>query len=143
MVQNSINSCGVFLDSTSIVALFLCATVAPYISVNHSLWCWIVNTGLKISALSRQQTSWKQNLILFILILPTWSTVADPTANPQHVCWITIFKHNTIKWFQFVDDMILHTDYLKEFTKKLLELTNELCKVAGCKINTQKSIVCI
>ena len=36
--------------------------------------------------------------------------------------------------------MILYIENLKDATKKLLELTSEFGKVAGYKINTQKSL---
>ena len=38
------------------------------------------------------------------------------------------------------DDMILYTENPKDATRKLLELTSEFGKVAGHKINTQKSV---
>ena len=38
------------------------------------------------------------------------------------------------------DDTILHTENPEDATRKLLELINELGKVAGYKINTQKSV---
>ena len=37
--------------------------------------------------------------------------------------------------------MILYIENPEDFTEKLLELTDELSKVAGYKINLQKSIV--
>ena len=40
----------------------------------------------------------------------------------------------------FVDDMILCIENPKDTTRKLLELINEYSKVAGYKINTQKSL---
>ena len=40
----------------------------------------------------------------------------------------------------FEDDMILYTENPKDATRKLLELINELGKVAGYKINAQKSL---
>ena len=40
----------------------------------------------------------------------------------------------------FVDDMILYIENPKDATRKLLELINEFDKVAGYKINTQKSL---
>ena len=40
----------------------------------------------------------------------------------------------------FADDMILYIENPKEATRKLLELISELCKVAGYKINAQKSL---
>ena len=40
----------------------------------------------------------------------------------------------------FADDMILYVENPKDSTRKLLELINEYSKVAGYKINTQKSL---
>ena len=40
----------------------------------------------------------------------------------------------------FADDMILYVENTKDSTRKLLELINEHSKVAGYKINTQKSL---
>ena len=40
----------------------------------------------------------------------------------------------------FEDDMILYIENPKDSTRKLLELINEYVKVAGNKINTQKSL---
>ena len=39
----------------------------------------------------------------------------------------------------FADDMILYIEDSKDATRKLLELINEFGKVAGYKINAQKS----
>ena len=43
----------------------------------------------------------------------------------------------------FADDMILYIENPKDSTRKLLELINEYSKVAGYKINTQKSLACL
>ena len=40
----------------------------------------------------------------------------------------------------FADDMILCIENPKDSTRKLLQLINEYSKVAGYKINTQKSL---
>ena len=40
----------------------------------------------------------------------------------------------------FADDVILYTENPKDVTRKLLELINEFGKVAGYKINVQKSL---
>ena len=40
----------------------------------------------------------------------------------------------------FDDDMILYIENPKDATRKLLELINEFGKVAGYKINAQKSL---
>ena len=45
-----------------------------------------------------------------------------------------------VKLSLFADDMILYIENLKDSTRKLLELINEYSKVAGYKINTEKSL---
>ena len=45
-----------------------------------------------------------------------------------------------VKLSVFEDDMILCIENPKYATRKLLELINEFCKVAGYKINAQKSL---
>ena len=45
-----------------------------------------------------------------------------------------------VKLSLFADDMILYLDNSKASTRKLLELIHEFGKVAGYKINTQKSM---
>ena len=45
-----------------------------------------------------------------------------------------------VKVSLFADDMILYTENPKDSTRKLLELINDYSKVAGYKINTQKSL---
>ena len=45
-----------------------------------------------------------------------------------------------VKLSLFADDMSLYIENPKDTTRKLLELINEYSKVAGYKINTQKSL---
>ena len=45
-----------------------------------------------------------------------------------------------VKLSLFADDMILYIENPKDSTRKLLELINDYSKVAGYKINTQKSL---
>ena len=45
-----------------------------------------------------------------------------------------------VKLSLFADDLILYTENPKDATRKLLELINEFGKVAGYKINAQKSL---
>ena len=45
-----------------------------------------------------------------------------------------------VKLSLFADDMILYIENPKDATRKLLELINEIGKVAGYKINAQKSL---
>ena len=48
-----------------------------------------------------------------------------------------------IKLSLFADDMILYIENPKDSIRKLLELISEFSKVAGYKINTQKSLACL
>ena len=41
----------------------------------------------------------------------------------------------------FADDMILYIENSEVYTKKLLELINEISKVVAYKVNIQKSVV--
>ena len=45
-----------------------------------------------------------------------------------------------VKMSLFADDMILYLENPKDATRKLLDLINEFSKVAGYKINIQKSV---
>ena len=45
-----------------------------------------------------------------------------------------------VKLSLFADDMILYIENPKDSTRKLVELINVYSKVAGYKINTQKSL---
>ena len=45
-----------------------------------------------------------------------------------------------VKLLLFADDMTLYIENPKDSTRKLLELINKYSKVAGYKINTQKSL---
>ena len=45
-----------------------------------------------------------------------------------------------VKLSLFADNMVLYIENPKNSTRKLLELINEYSKVAGYKINTQKSL---
>ena len=46
-----------------------------------------------------------------------------------------------VKLSPFAEDVILYIENPKDAARKLLELISEYGKVAGCKINTQKSLV--
>ena len=48
-------------------------------------------------------------------------------------------RNEEIKLSLFADDMVLYIENPKDSTKKLLEQINEFSKVAGYKINVQKS----
>ena len=49
-------------------------------------------------------------------------------------------RKEDVKLSLFANDMILYIENPKDVTRKLLELINEVGKVAGYKINAQKSL---
>ena len=49
-------------------------------------------------------------------------------------------RKQEVKLSLFADDMVLYIENPKDSIKKLLELISEFSKVAGYKINTQKSL---
>ena len=49
-------------------------------------------------------------------------------------------RKEELKFSLFADDMILYIENPKDNIRKLLELISEFSKVAGYKINTQKSL---
>ena len=49
-------------------------------------------------------------------------------------------RKEEVKLSLFADDMILYIENPKDATRKLLQLINEFGKVAGYKINAQKSL---
>ena len=65
--------------------------------------------------------------------------IATAIREEKEIKGIQIGKEET-KLSLFADDMILYTENPKDTTRKLLELINEYSKVAGYKINTQKSL---
>ena len=49
-------------------------------------------------------------------------------------------RKGEVKLSLFADDMILYIENPKDSIRKLLELISEFGKVAGCRVNTQKSL---
>ena len=73
--------------------------------------------------------------LLFNIVL---EVLATAITEEKEIKGIQIGKE--VKLSLFADDMILYIENPKDSTRKLLELTNEYSKVAGYKINTQKSL---
>ena len=65
--------------------------------------------------------------------------LARAVREKQEIKGIQVGK-GEVKLSLFADDMILYIENPKDSTRKLLELVNEYSKVAGYKINTQKSL---
>ena len=96
----------------------------------------IILTGEKLKAfLLRSETRQGCPLspLLFTVILEVLAT-----AIKEAIKRIQIEKE--VKLSLFADDMILYIENPKDSIRKLLEVTSEFSKVAGYKINTQKSL---
>ena len=76
--------------------------------------------------------------LLFNIVL---EVLATAVREEKEIKGIQIGKE--VKLSLFADDMILYTENPKDSIRKLLELLSEFSKVAGYKINTQKSLTCI
>ena len=74
--------------------------------------------------------------LLFNIVLEVLTTAIR---KEKEIKGIQIIKEE-VKLSLFADDMILYIENPKDTTRTLLELINEYSKVAGCKINTQKSL---
>ena len=74
--------------------------------------------------------------LLFKIVLEILATAIKAE---KEIKGIQIGKEE-VKLSLFADDMILYMENPKDSTRKLLELINEYSKVAGYKINTQKSL---
>ena len=73
--------------------------------------------------------------LLFNIVL---EVLATAIRAEKEIKGIQIGKE--VKLSLFADDMILYMENPKNSTRKLLELINEYSKVAGYKINTEKSL---
>ena len=72
--------------------------------------------------------------ILFNIVLEVLATAIRDEKEIKR-----IQNKKEVKLSLFADDMILYMENPRDSTRKLLELINEYSKVAGYKINTQKS----
>ena len=74
--------------------------------------------------------------LLFNIVL---EVLAAAIREEKEIKGIQIGKEE-VKLSLFADDMILYMENTKDSIRKLLELISEFNKVAGYKINTQKSL---
>ena len=74
-----------------------------------------------------------------VTIQHSFGSLATAIRAEKEIKGIQIGKK--VKLSLFADDMILYIGNPKDSTRKLLELINDYSKVAGYKINTQKSLV--
>ena len=76
------------------------------------------------------------SLLLFNIVL---KVLATSIRKEKEIKGIQVGKEE-VKLSLFADDMIFYIENPKNSTRRLLELINEYSKVAGYKINTQKSL---
>ena len=81
----------------------------------------------------------RQGCPLSTTFIPILEVLAMAIREEEEIKGIQIGKEE-VKLSLFADDMILYIENPKDATRKLLELINEFGKVAGYKINTQKSL---
>ena len=89
-----------------------------------------------ISTKIRNKTRLPLSPLLFNIVL---EVLATAFREEKEIKGIQIRKEE-VKLSLFADDMILYIENPKNSTRKLLELINEFGKVAGYKINAQKSL---
>ena len=75
--------------------------------------------------------------LLFNIILEVLATAIGEEKETKEIH----MGKEEVKLLLFADDMILYIENPKDSIRKLLELISEFSKVAGYKINTQKSFV--
>ena len=98
----------------------------------------IILNGEKLKAFplkSETRQGWPLSLLLFNIVL---EVLATAIRAEKEIKGIKAGKE--VKLSLFANDMILYIENPKDSIRKLLELINEYIKVAGYKINTQKSL---
>ena len=90
----------------------------------------------KVRNKTRNKTGTRLSPLLFNIVL---EVLATAIRAEKEIKGIQIGKEE-VKLSLFADDMILYIENPKDFTRKLLELINKYSKVAGYKINTEKSL---
>ena len=73
-------------------------------------------------------------------IQPILEVLAKPIREEKETKGIQTAKEE-VKLTLFANDMIIYIENPKDSTRKLLELINEHSKIAGYKINTEKSLL--
>ena len=101
-------------------------------SQHHPQWGKTECISSKIS----NKTGFSLSPLLFSIVL---EVLATAIREEKEIKGIQIGKEE-VKLSLFADDMILYTENPKDATRILLELINEFGKVAGYKINAQKSL---
>ena len=99
----------------------------------------IILNGEKLKAFPPKSGTRQECLLSPLLFNIVLEVLATAIRSKKEIKGIQIGKEE-VKHSLFADDMILYIENLKDSNRKLLELINEYSKVAGYKINTQKSL---
>ena len=99
----------------------------------------IILNGEKLKAFPQKSETRQGCPLLPLLFNIVLKVLATAIRAEKEIKGIQIGKEEG-KLSLFADDMILYIENPKGSTRKLLELINEYSKLAGCKINTQKSL---
>src|SRR5574339_142657 len=111
----------------------------PYCLDNCGFVANIILNGEKLKAFPLKSGT-RQGCPLSPLLFNTvLEVLATAIRAEKEIKGIQIGKEE-VKLSLFADDMILYIENPKDSTRKLLELINDYSKVAGYKINTQKSL---
>ena len=93
-------------------------------------------TNKQFPLISGTRQGYPLSPLLFNIVL---EVLAPAIRVQKEIIGIQIRKEE-VKLSLFADDRILYIENPKDVTRKLLELINEFGKVAGYKINAQKSL---
>ena len=99
----------------------------------------IVLNGEKLKAFPLRSGTREGCILSPLLCNIVLEVLATAIRGEKEIKGIQIGKEE-VKLSLFADDMILYIENPKDATRKLLELMNEFGKVAGYKINAQKSL---
>ena len=101
----------------------------------------IILNGEKLKAFPLKSETRQGYPLSPLLFNTVFKVLATAIREEKEIKGIQIGKG--VKLLLFADNMILNTENPKDTTRKLLELIDEYSKVAGYKINTQKSLYTI
>ena len=115
----------------------------PYLNIVKTIYdksrANIILNGEKLKALPLRSGTRQGCPLLPLLFNIVLEVLATAIREEKEIKGIQIRKEE-VKLSLFADDMILHIENPKDSIRKSLELISEFSKVAGYKINTQKSL---
>ena len=97
----------------------------------------IILSGEKVKAFPLRSGPKQGCSLLLLLSNIVWEVLVTAIREEKEMKGIQIRKEE-VKLSLFAHDMILYIEYLKDATRKLLEVISEFGKVAEYKINAQK-----